>query len=219
MKDRKDFSEGLLKQLLDSIFRPSTPGTENRGLLAALGLFAFVGEEAVQVLFRKDFGKDGLDRLRLVLCFILFEILAAICFLTWHYADHPLENIGSEQSFVWAGIFYLILGFVVLQKGSRDYEKALASKKPYKYTGDSALLEFLASEGWSQSKIQNFWEPIFVIGIGTFLSFINLLWGIPVIYCGLSVWICNILDRLFLEPPNSQNPGQSSFGRRSSNTK
>jgi len=218
MKDRKDFSEGLLKQLLDSIFRPSTPGTENRGLWAALGLFAFVGEEAVQILFRKNFGKDGLDKLRIVLCFALFEILAIICVLTWQYADHPLEKIGSESSFIWAGIFYLVLGFVILLKGSSDFKKAIGSKKPYKYAGDSALLGFLASE-MSQSKIQNFWEPIFVIAIGIFFTCINLLWGIPVIYCGLSVWICNVLDRLFLDPTNSQNFDQSQFGRRPSNTK
>lgn len=219
MKDRKNFSESLFKQLLEYIFKPSTPGSENRGLLAVLGLLAFVGEEAVQVLFRKNFGKDGLNPVRVIVCFVFFELIAVICFLIWGYADHPFKVGGSQTSFIWAGTFYMLLGLTVLIKGKKDIENSKISTKTYKYAGDSALLGFLTSEGWSHAKIQSIWEPIFVIAIGTFLSFINLLWGIPVIYCGLSVWICSILDALFLESPNSQPPGQSPHGRKPVNTK
>ncbi len=218
MKDRKDFSKGLLKQFLISIFKPDAPGaTDNRGLLAALGLLAFVGEEAVQVLFRKNFGKDALDPQRILGCFILFELLAGIFFFVEGSPDST-DKIGSHESSVWGGIFYFLLGLVVLIKGMRGIEKAKGSKKPYKYAGDSAVLGFLKSER-GEPEIQRVWEPVFVLAIGIFFSFINILWGFPIIYCGLSVWACLILDEIFLEPSDSQSSGQPPQGRRPSNTK
>ncbi|MCW5921441.1 MAG: hypothetical protein KIS77_03800 [Saprospiraceae bacterium] len=207
MKNRDEFSErmaGFLGSLIVG---------KDKLTWVILAMLAFVGEEAVQVIFRRNFGPGGLSGLRIVVCFILFELIAVIFFLLNLYADGSSKIIGSPESFAWAGVFYFILGFIVLRNGLKGIAKARNSNRPYKFVGESAVLSFLKKDGWSENKIQNLAEPILTLAVGIFLSFINILWGIPIIYCALSVWACMVMDAIFLETPEPQTTNRRSDDR------
>lgn len=62
------------------------------------------------------------------------------------------------------------------------------------YRGDSAVLANLYAGGWKQDRIQNIAEPLFLIAAGFFISSINVLGGVPIICCGIGMWIQYILE-------------------------
>lgn len=213
MENRDEFFNKLGGQLGADFVRRADPVAASRITWVLLAMLAFVGEEAVQVLFRKNFGPGGLSALRVIVCFILFEIIAVIFFLFGAFADKSLDVVGTHASFICAGIFYVVLGFVVLMKGLKGIAKAKNSDRPYKFAGESAMLSFLVKDGWSQSKTQNLAEPVLTLAIGIFFSFVNILWGIPVIYCALSVWACKVMDAIFLDPQEPPTTNWQQQGR------
>jgi len=209
MENRDEFSKRLFFQWLRDQMVPSGQISQRRSDLAFLALLAFVGEEAVQIIFRKNFGKGGLDPIRIIVCFLLFEIIAVAFFLTGLFADDSLEVIGSRLSFFLASGFYAVLGFIILLKGIRGIKEA---KEDYLLSGESAFLSFLTKDGWSHSKIQNIAEPVLTLAIGVFFLLINIPWGIPIIYCALSVWACKVIDSIFLIPPSNPNSNRQQNG-------
>ncbi len=205
----------LLKELVkkDDPNRPSDPNAQMRAQLLAFGILAFIGEEAIQVVFRKNFGAQGLSRWRIVLCVILFELIAIACF-AMSFAGEPIP-VASPASFILAGFFYLLLGVYVIWKGWADWKEAQSNTRVHPdFAGESNLLSFLIKDGWSQSKVQYLAEPLLVIAIGILFCGINPFWGIPLIYCGISVWVCAIVEAIFSEPAlnqyTQQNPQKGS---------
>lgn len=76
-------------------------------------------------------------------------------------------------------------------------ESSVLTRHP-EYKGDSHLLAFLiVKNGWSQKNVQNWAEPLFVVALGVLLATINLVWGIPIIFCALSIWAHQIFEYLF----------------------
>lgn len=205
MENRDELIKRLAGQMAADAIKRGDKTAQIRLYLEIFALLAFVGEEAVQVIFRKNFGSEGLSRLRLIVCFILFEIIALL-----HFAVSPREENSpfvSSASFIAAGVFYLLLGVFVLRKGFRDVKRAKSNRdKPPKFAGESNLLSFLIKDGHSQSKVQYLYEPVLTIAIGVFFMGINPFWGIPIIYCGISVWLCWVVEALFESPSNSNQP-------------
>lgn len=221
MQNRDEISKRFGGQLLSDLINGGNPNS-NRATWLILALLAFVGEEAVQVLYRKNFGVGGLNIFRIILCFLLFEVIAVVFFLSGANMSPSMDVIGSKASYTWAGVFYIILGFIVLFKGLAGVAKARNSKQPYKFTGESAILAFLGKDGWSQSKIQNVAEPILTLSVGFAFALVNILWGIPIIYCALSVWACKIIDAVFFDPSDpfdTQSTSRQQQGRDFHNVK
>jgi hypothetical protein len=212
MENREELSKRFTTQWMSDLINGGNPAS-NRMAWTILAMLSFVGEEAVQIVFRKNFGIGGLSVLRIVVCFLLFELVAVLCFFL---GTHPMESravIGSSASFTWAGMFYVVLGFIVLIKGFMGMAKAKKSNRFDKFTGESAILSFLGKDGWSQSRIQNVAEPVLTLAVGVALSFVNILWGVVIIYCGISVWACKVMDAIFLEPSDPQPTSQQQQGR------
>ncbi len=204
MAHRDDLNKRMLGQMIVESMKDKKDKTAQlRIQLLAIGILAFIGEEAVQVVFRKNFGAQGLSRWRIVLCVILFELIAVACFAMSQAGEEM--PIASPASFILAGLFYLLLGVYVIWKGWADWREAQSNTQVHPhFAGESNLLSFLIKDGWSQSKVQYLAEPLLVIAIGVLFCGINIFWGIPLIYCGISVWVCAIVEAIFSEPALSQ---------------
>lgn len=216
MAHRNNLPERMIWPLLKELMKQNDPNGSNkpdpnsqmRTQLFAFGILAFIGEEAVQVVFRKNFGAKGLSRWRIVLCFILFELIAITCFVTSQIKD--ALPIASPASSILSGFFYLILGIYVIRKGWSDWKEAQNNTQVHPhFAGESNLLSFLLKDGWSQSKVQYLAEPILVIAIGVLFCGINPFWGVPLIYCGISVWVCAVVEAIFSEPALNQYTKQN----------
>lgn len=208
MSNSNNLFEMLFKIALKGIFNPpsSSNPKDNRGenelMLALLGLLAFVGADAVKVVFRKNFGIKGLNLIKVVLASIAF---GAISYFAFHFSQVDTEinlDYGSHKSYHLAGVFYAILSLYVLVTGI--YHKARAAKLNFhpEYRGDSFLLASLIEKnGWKQSTVQNWIEPLIVVTLGGLISISNLLWGLPIVFCGLSVWGHQFIEYLFGHNP------------------
>ncbi len=186
------------RNLIDSTDDKNT-AAQTRLMLTLLGILAFVGIEAVKVVFRKNFGRKGISMVRIVLCSLIFAFIAASAFNTWSEGQTgDMDEAGNHASFLAVTVFYSILAFFVLVKGIIEKVKAVRSTtvNPY-YRGESSLLNFLVKEGWSQNRVQNLAEPLLALGMGVFLASVNLMWGLPLMFCAASVWCYALVEVLF----------------------
>jgi len=130
-------------------------------------------------------------------------ILSCVVFLgiaigaVYGYSEYGGDavNFGSKNSFAATAVFYFVLIPYLLFKGFKS-KKNLKAIHP-NYRGDSFFFSFLMEGGWSQAKVQNFAEPVFLIAVGIFFLPFNLLLGIPLILCAISVWI-NLIAEIVL---------------------
>jgi hypothetical protein len=215
MKNRDELTNRLGGQMVaDAMRGTKDKPAQIRLVFTAIALLAVIGEEGVQVIFRKNFGEKGLNPFRVVACSLFFGLVSFTAFMSVaETASHLFE--GSPTTFILTGIFYLILALVTLIKGFRAMKEAENSSKPIDFAGESDLLSFLAEERgwWNQPRIQNLAEPGFILVLGFFLSAINLLWGIPLIYCAVSVWINKVVEMIFLDTTDQGQPKQPTQGR------
>ena len=160
--------------------------------LAILGILAFIGNEAVKVLFHKNFGMTKGAIVRLTLCFFSFGCIAVLFFLSLDANDSLATEYGSPGSHLVMGIFYSVLAVTILIKGI-----AYRNKFDEHNVGDSTLLSFLKKDGWSQKKIQNIAEPLFVIILGATICLFDLIGGLPIIFCALSTWANILFEQIF----------------------
>jgi hypothetical protein len=213
MQNSNDITNGLLGQAARNI---PTEGNKNNGRewlfgFAIAGLLLFIGSEAMKVIFRKNFGKAGLNIPMLVASSVCFLGIAVFSFLEYS-AGNFNDSFGSSGSFLFTGIIYVLLSVVTLWKGLSGYAIASKNQNLSDYTGDSYLLIFLAKDGWNQSKIQYVAEPLLIIALGGFFCFFNLFCGLPLLFCGLSIW-----GRLPIEQFYLQNPTQKQINEQSTN--
>lgn len=200
--------------------RPFTPGTFNppvevdKHLIRViygcfLAIFAFVGAEPVKVIYRKNFGKGGLHPICLVVSCALFGILGVVSILAAFAGLSndivPVEKMrfiqaeGGFVSYAIIGVLYLWIATYVYTKGMKDIKESNKNRYKPGYTGDSELLIFLKKEGWSEGKIKWIGEPLSVFLIGIAICFLNLLGGIPIIVCSLSLVIYSAIDHFLLQ--------------------
>ena len=196
MHNSNDLFGLLLRIILKNTFNPNHSGNpndkkaENELTLAAIGILAFVGADAMKVIFRANFGSQGLSLFRVVLAFIAFLMVAAsgiICFGDPEFDLDP--RLGSHESYIIVSIFYVFLAFYVLIKGIKHKKGSSTLNIHPDYAGDSILLSgLIKKDGWSQRSVQNWAEPFFILTLGGLLTAINFMWGIPIIFCALSIW-------------------------------
>ena len=206
MKQSEDIFSTLVRMLVKNVVLPdekegkNSSKQENLILLLLLAVLAFVGSEAVKVIFRNNFGRGALNGFKIILCSLIFWVIAYFAFsysTELGHAEPKGENIeiGYPKTFFFTSIFYLILGFFVLIKGFMNIAKS--SRNPQinpLYKGDSYLLEFLLNTGRSQKGVQNLEEPFSVLSIGVFFSGFNYLLGLPLVFCAISVWGYQIFE-------------------------
>ena len=219
MNNKTDrFALGLggaaVKHFIDS--QPSESNTgkgnnENRPaqlklILTLIALAAFitllVGAEGVKVVFRRNFGKGGINLFRIILCSLGFFSVAIASFTIIADNDASVPFMISSHSFLVTAIIFTLLGIYTLEQGIRAWRTARTSTLTF-YKGDNYRLNFLVQKGWSERKIQNVAEPLIVINLGIWFCFFNLLGGLIFIICGLSVWF-TLLEDLILGKRNIQ---------------
>lgn len=177
---------------------PGKPSADDRLMIIMLGILVFAGREAVSVVFRKNFGAAGINIARLILCFLLFSGISTIAFFQVNSTDEFATETGTSDSHFITGMLYVTLALFVLVKGIAQRTKAIKNGNFSNYGGDSYLLSFLIKDGWKQQTIQNLAEPLLTLAIGVVLCFFNLLAGIPLIFCAISVWGYFLIQWLFM---------------------
>ena len=186
-----ELSGSFLNYAFNGLMSEKDDKSKKIAMLLAIVIFAYAGVEAVKLIFRNNFGAKGLDIWRLVLSFGAFIGIGLIAFNDYStYGEYEyLADYGSKNSFLITTILYSVLALYILVKGIIEVRKRSTNSVLSSYRGDSTILSFLKDSGWSQSKIQNFAEPLLVLAIGIFLSPINFLLGLPLVFCAISVWI------------------------------
>lgn len=170
--------------------------------------FIFCGAEAMKVIFRRDFAKDTVGIVPIIVAAIAFIGWGGWCIGVSFYATEDFSVIGSPLSFAVTGVFYLILGIRVWARGAREwnlsnnYEGGTA-------LGKATLLSFLIESGWSEYKSKQIGEPLIVLALGILFSGINILWGIPLLFCAVSMTGINIFSymRRVESAPLKAKPG------------
>jgi hypothetical protein len=148
---------------------------------------SFVGNEAIKVVFRNNFGKKDVKFPGLIPCFLCFIGFSIFAFTVMNSADGFIKQVGSPASYFVTGILYIVLAFYVLQRGY-ILRKKNQNNDHSNPKGDSVLLGFLLKD-LSQGKVQNLAEPLVVLTAGLAFCLFNLLAGLPLILCALSVWL------------------------------
>lgn len=166
-------------------------------LFGALALLIYVGVDIVKLLFRSNFGKKGFSFLKAFLGSIAFGGLAWLNYDLASTGSTSLFDEGDNTKIYYAtSIFYGIVATYILIKAI--YEKIQSNKiANIAYRGDSTVLSFLIKGGWTQSKVQNLAEPLLILAMGVFFSGLNLFWGLPLVFCAISVWVYMIAEAMF----------------------
>lgn len=176
------------KYFFESFVNSKDERSGNVATLLFLAILAYAGVEASKVLFRKNFGVNGISIGRLFLSSIAFIILGIVTYYYYSGFDTETAEMGTQSSFLAASLFYFILAIYIFLKGMLSRKQNALHPN---YRGDSSVLGFLmkGKRGWKQSTVQNVAEPLFLLAIGIFLSAVNLWWGIPLVFCAISVWL------------------------------
>jgi hypothetical protein len=216
MKNKDELAKGLSGQIVTDTMKGIGVKDKSaliRLILSTIALLAVIGEEGVQVIFRKNFGKKGLSPFRIVACSILLGVISFLSFKSFFDIDFRFVEANST-TFVLSGIFYLIFALLILIKGFVAIKEAEDSKEHPEFAGDSELLSFLVKENKSnQQRVQLLEEPVLVLAIGVLISSINFLWGLPLVYCAFSVWINKIVETIFFDPIVNEQSNQQSNRR------
>jgi len=173
---------------------PTKNSAEIRLAVVALGILVIVGHEAIKIIFRRNFGSEGLSMTKLIIAALAFGIISYSSYSIYE-AESDFMQANSLNSDIITSIFYTFLAIYILVKGFTQKAKPNDGFHT-QYRGDSTLLSFLVKGGWSPAKVQNQAEPLLTLALGVFLSAINLLWGLPLIFCAVSVWLHSVLESI-----------------------
>lgn len=154
-----------------------------------IGLLFLIGNNVVNILFRKNIGvgKDGI--FSLILSVLLFSGIG-ILFFYIDSKDFPFLRFNSTASYTITGILFIIMAAYVLFKGIYHVQNANKYNIHDSYDGESDLLSFLKEQyDWSEQTIKHFVEPFYVLFIGTLYFLYNSLGGLIIMFLALSVWL------------------------------
>lgn len=223
MRESNDVFDRLGRSFL-SLMLESTDskkeGGETKLILIGVALFSYLGNEVIKVVFRQNFGSNGLSLLKSILASLSFVLWAIIALLIIKNDSEELSWVGNQTTLNITFGTYIVLAIFVIVKAVAQKAKPNERANP-NYRGDSKLLSFLMKEGWSQAKVQNMAEPASVLALGVFLSAISLMLGLPLVFCALSVWLHSLIESFFglsqlrdeLAESGSNPSGQKGFSQ------
>jgi hypothetical protein len=160
--------------------------------LALTGMLLFVGNDAVKIIFRKNFGIGTVGIIRLILLVLIFTALG-ILFMNIGEIDNDYISV-STNSFSITGIVYVGLAAFILFRGVQHIKQSNKLNIHPDDEGEANLLSFLQEQyGWKQVNIQYFAEPFYTLFIAALLFFYNPIGAIPLAVCALSVWLFPIV--------------------------
>jgi len=183
-------SGSFIKHSFEGLVSEKNDRSKKIAILLLIVILAYAGVEAVKVIFRNNFGKNGLSITKLIFSFLAFIAVGFIALDSYSTFDinGGYSAYDSKNSFLYTSIFYFALALFLLIKGVIAVIKRTTNNVHPSYRGDSVILGFLMESGWSQAKVQNLAEPLTVLIIGIFLLPLNLFLGLPLIFCAISVW-------------------------------
>lgn len=150
--------------------------------------------EGTRVIFRHNFGKDGISLLRIIICTICFAFFSYLAFTEEHFDYDIKKSTSTSISFYITGTIFALLAVLILIKGCISWNRA----KPYSdHRGDSGLLSFLHNYNIKPNIIQLIAEPFYIITLGILFCFYNIVGGTAIIFCGVSIWLCALLEYFF----------------------
>lgn len=203
------------------VAKHSTPNNSpNSGQLKGAGrlpvllwcLITYIGSEAVKVIFRKDFGKGGLRLDLIIISSLLFAGVSVYAFYQSLIINDSERQTGTSDSNFVTGILYAILCLYVLIVGiSRYYKSRKSEDIPENYLGTSFLIGPFFKGTWRIEKIQFYAEPLLTLAIGISFCFVDLIAGIPLVFCGISTWVREAMLRFYLPNETNEPPKQPSF--------
>lgn len=151
--------------------------------------FLFVGVEALKVMFRRKFIRGEVN--------IVLLIIATLAFFGWGWLCFSLKEregyLEMASILKFAGWFYFIIGILVLIRGVLEWNKSNDRKNTGTVLGESILLGFLKNSWWNEYRIKMFAEPLTVFAVALPLTAINFYLGIPLVFCGISQAIFNLI--------------------------
>lgn len=179
-----------MRELLGS-FTDSKDPNWGRIIISAFLLciaFLFIGVEALKVIFRRNFIKNEVN--------IIVIILAAFAFWGWAwlcFSQQESENYRDiKDNLTVAGWLYIFIGLIVLARGAYEWNKSNKSNSGT-ILGESILLGFLKNSWWDEYRLKLFAEPLAVFAIALPLVAVNYYLGIPLLFCGVSQIIFNFI--------------------------
>lgn len=188
MKNEKE----LYKSTLVSAGRAALSDNPKGGQLSQLLIFQSVllaGAEAVKVIFRKNFKKDSIDLLSVGIACFCFAGISAFSF--WQ-----MSKTESDVDYFRGAIYAAVTLFVVWQGVAKHAKSSDTNPNP---DGESDLLGFLYKDGVSSTQIQYVYEPIVLLSVGIFYCFFDIWGGVPLIGCGVSVWVKWAVNSILLD--------------------
>lgn len=158
-------------------------------LLVLLIFISYAGAESGKIILRNHFGKKGITwEWVLVACLLLVVVVvySIFCYLDLNDAA---EFIGVQGTHLITAIFYTVVIILLIIKTLKTINQKEKGNANDLYRGDSFFLYKLISAGWKPATVQNLAEPLLLVAVGVFMTPINKLFGIPMIFCGLSMWV------------------------------
>lgn len=201
----RKMANGLLSYALEAFFG-NTAKEKGNNMVIFLAMIIFLivfvillyaSCEVVFLLLRNKFGTKGVKKSRALLASILFLGLSYFSYKCYidYYGD--IMSFGSEESFFYASLTFLVVGVIVLFKGITVGGKDDFDVVDPIYRGNSWLLGGLVKEGLKQSVVQDILEPLLFLALGFFLFSYNFIWGIPFMFCAISCWFHLGIESLF----------------------
>lgn len=190
--DNADIAFGIVLGHAAKGYVEETKSSDTRFMLAVAVILTFLGHESVRILFRKNFGMTPLGWVKMVLCVLCFSGISIFSFTMVNSQDSFALEYGTPDSHFITGILYAILAITILCKGILD-----RNKTDKHYEGDSDVLGFLSK---NQALVKYLYEPLLILIIGLAACLFDLMGGIPVIFCALSVWGYVLFEAFFQHP-------------------
>lgn len=211
MKNSHDiFKENGLVALKNILSSGDDKGKEDKLLYAIMALLLYSGSEGISIIFRNNFGRNGLNIGMIIGCFIGLGGIAGFSFYFYFTPEKMPEGYGSPLSYLITGIFFSIIAIFILVRGIVLIWNALEAGDLSEYPGESNLLSFLKKERWSDGQIKFIAEPFTVISIGGAYAFFNLMGGLALMFCAVSVWARALVEIIILGNPILQKINQHS---------
>jgi len=136
-------------------------------------------------------------KIRVFLASIVFLVLAYFCYSSYSDYFGMMTELGSETSFLYAAITFVLVAITVLTKGLTAGGKDDDDVIDPIYRGNSWLLGGLIRDGVKQSVVQDIAEPFLFLALGFFLFSYNYIWGIPFIFCAIACWLHLAIESIF----------------------
>lgn len=201
MKDVHDIFREAAIESGKNIFFNKRKEEGNDGLAFILTLLLFVGSEGVKIIFRKGFGRNGLNMGMIIGCFLCLGGISAYCFYSASNPEQQLKNKESAISYLVTGLLFSCIGLYIVVRGVTYILSALKASDLSDNPGKAFLLNFLKKDRWDDDQIKYIAEPSLILCLGIGYSFFNLLGGVAFMIMAISVWGRAVIEIIILGNP------------------